>query len=122
MASTKAAYELASSVTIEKDQAEKAETFAYDLADGYGATIMGKITNGATGPTAACVVYCEVSVDNSQWVEFGGGITTTLGNNVVTPLIFRLDPSIKYARLAVGGNTDQDVTLDADGTELTALS
>jgi 3',5'-cyclic AMP phosphodiesterase CpdA len=122
MASTKAATDLASSVTVTKDQAEKAQTYAINLVDGYGANIGGKITNGATGPTVGCTVWCETSPDNSQWYERGGPIRCKLGNNIVTYFQIDLPPPIMYARLAVGGNTDQDVTLDADATEVTAIA
>lgn len=52
------------------DTTSAAET----IDTGYGAALHIKLTNGATGPTVPAQVQIEVSADNTEWYEHGGGV------------------------------------------------
>jgi len=123
MASTKSATAVRNSYTLVKDQAEFAQTSsAVDLTDGYGAVISIKVTNGGTAPTLPAKVRIQTSEDNSEWYNFGGAFVANLGNSVVTSWGSNEIPmGTQYVRTQSGGNTDQDVTLDIDVSEVTAV-
>jgi hypothetical protein len=95
---------------------------AVDLADGYGAALNIKLTNGATGPTVAAQVQIEVSNDNSSWFKHGGPLVGATGNNAVSEWGgIEIPIGVKYLRLVAGSNTGQAVTVDADISEVTAI-
>lgn len=94
---------------------------AVNLTDGYGAEIVGSITNGGTGPTTPAYVALEESSDNSQWIEVER-ITAGVANSAVQPFKFVLGPACRYARLVSSGNTGQAVTLNARIAELTEVA
>ena len=98
-------------------------TAAQTIDDGYGAALHVKLTNGGTGPTLPAQVQIEVSADNSEWYEMGGPMvgSVTLG---VTRSWGAIDIPIgvEYLRLTVSGNTGQAVVVNADISEVTALS
>ena len=96
---------------------------AVDLADGYGAALNIRLTNGATGPAIAAQVQIEVSNDNTEWFDFGGPLVGgTVNSEVVEWGGIEIPIGIKYIRLVAGSNTGQNVTVDADISEVTALS
>ncbi len=95
---------------------------AVDLTDGYGATIGIKITNGGTGPTIAAQVQVQFSQDNSEWYDLGGPIKGTTGNSEVVSWPVTIDIGMEYVRLVGGSNTGQNVTVEADISEVTAVS
>lgn len=93
---------------------------AIDLTAALGLAITAKITNGATGPTTGCAFRLEVSNDNINWKTFSEQ-TAGIDNNSVYEFIVELGPAWMYARSVFTGNTDQDVTIEAFGHELTSL-
>lgn len=96
---------------------------AVDLADGYGAVLHMKVTNGGTGPTLPAQIQIETSDDNSAWYDFGSPFVALTGNSVVTDWGgVELPAGVKHVRLVGSGNTGQAVTLDAAVTEIVAVS
>jgi len=93
-----------------------------DLTDGYGGTLLMKITNGATGPTVAAQVGVWYSGDGTNWYQRSGGYVATLGNNVVTSWVVDVPIGVAYLKLVAGSNTVQNVTIRAELTEVTAVS
>lgn len=98
------------------------------LNDGYGAGGAVKITNSATAPTAGARVQPQIKQD-AEWYNFGGAFVAGLDNFAAGPpevgvYSFPLDFPIwvKNARLVAGSNTDQDVTITADITEVSAIT
>lgn len=91
-----------------------------DLTTALGCVVMGKITNGATGPTVACDFIIEVSEDNSTWRELYRATSQT-GNNVVTEFSARLPKEIMYARSKFTGNTGQTVTVESYGQKVSSI-
>jgi hypothetical protein len=91
------------------------------LPDGYGAGIGIKITNGATGPTVAAQCQVQVSQDNSEWYDFGGPLVAGTANSEVYSWVVDIPMTYKYVRLVAGSNTIEDVTIDADICEVTAI-
>ena len=92
------------------------------LDDGYGAALYIKLTNGGTGPTIAAQVQIQVSGDNAEYYDFGpalvGGLTIAGvydWGGIVIPI------GVEYLRLVAGSNTGQNVAVDADISEVTAL-
>jgi len=94
----------------------------WTIDDGYGGELHIKITNGATGPTIAAQAQIWVSPDNSNWYKFGGALISTLGNAVVTSWSAPIPIGVKYLKVISGSNTDQNVTIRVEGSEVTAIS
>lgn len=121
MASTKTVAAIWSGVTLTAAAGDTTAT-AVVLDDGYGAALHIKLTNGATGPTIAAQVQIEVSADNSEWYAFGGPLVGNTDNNgVVEWGGIDIPIGVEYLRLVGGSNTGQDVTVDADISEVTSL-
>jgi hypothetical protein len=92
------------------------------LDDGYGAALHIKLSNGATGPTVAAEVQIQVSADNSEWYDFGPPLVGNEdGNGVESWGGIEIPMGVEYLRLVAGSNTGQDVTVDADISEVTAV-
>lgn len=82
-------------------------------------TITGKITNGATGPTASCAATIEISGDGStNWEQVAVFVTNTTAN-AVFPINQDLPKAARFARITFTGNTVQAVTVEAFGEEIT---
>lgn len=95
---------------------------AVDLADGYGAALNITLTNGATGPTVAAQVQIEVSNDNSTWSKFGGPLVGSTANSAVSSWGgIDVPIGVKYVRLVAGSNTGQNVTVEADISEVVSV-
>ena len=96
---------------------------AVDLVDGYGAALNIKIANGATGPTVPAEVSIQVSADDTTYFKFGGSLVAGTTNNG-TYEWGGIDIPIgnKYLKLVAGTNTGQDVTIDADISEVELVS
>ena len=91
-----------------------------DLTAALGCLITAEITNGGTGPTVGCDFVVEVSNDNSDFMEFA---RATAGLTAGTTYTFQVELpiSVMYARVLFGGNTGQDVTVEADGHKISAV-
>ena len=123
MASTKAVTVLSNNVTITKDQgAEAVASSDWDLSDGYGGQLYLKVTNGATGPTVAAVLQIYASPDDTTYYKFGGALGSTLGNDAVTTWSIPIPIGVEFIRVMSGSNTDQDVVVRVEGSEVTAIS
>ena len=122
MASTKSVTAIWSSQTLTAGAGDTTAT-AVTLDDGYGAVLHVKLTNGATGPTVAAQVQIQVSADNSEWYDFGPPLVGSTGNSEVSSWGgIEIPIGVEYLRLVAGSNTGQNVTVDADISEVTALS
>jgi len=122
MASTKAVSVIWDGVTLTAAAGDTTSS-AVTLDDGYGAAVHIKITNGGTGPTIAAQVQIEASADNSEFYKFGGPLIGATGNSVVSSWGgIEIPIGVEYIRLAGGSNTGQDVVVDADLSEVTAVS
>lgn len=122
MATTKAVTAIWSGTTLTASAGDTTSS-AVNLTDGYGATLNIKITNGATGPTVAAQVQIQFSEDNSEYYNHGGPLVAGTGNSEVTSWAGIVVPlSTQYVRLVAGSNTGQNVTVDSDLSETTAIS
>ncbi len=100
-----------------------ADSSVITLDDGYGASLHVKITNGATGPTIPLSLQILVSGDNSEYYDLGGPLQSEDDNNgeyswggIDIPI------GIEYLKITpLTTNTGQDVTVDADISEVTAV-
>lgn len=93
------------------------------LDDGYGASLHVKFTNGATGPTVPAQVQIQVSADNVEWYDFGPVLKGDTANNAIRSWGgIEIPLGVEYLRLIAGSNTNQNVTVDSDISEVTALS
>ena len=121
MASTKTATAIADGVTMTAGAGDVTHT-AVNLDDGYGAALHVKLTNGGTGPTVAARVQVEVSADNSEWYDLGHPLIGNTDNSGVASWGgIAIPMGVEHLRLVSGSNTSQNVTLDADISEVTAL-
>ena len=121
MATTKVVTVLDNNVTLTASAGDHTSTVA-DLADGYGATLSIKITNGATGPTVAARAQIWTSPDNSNFYKFGGALIATLGNAVITSWGgIPIPIGVKYLEVISGSNTGQNVTIRVEISEVTAV-
>ena len=98
---------------------------AANLATGYGASVLMKITNGATAPTTAASIILEVSADSINWYEMNGGsvdLQGTTTNNDVVSKHFEIPPGVKYVRSATTHGDDQDVTVRVEVGNVSAVA
>lgn len=122
MASTKAVIAIWSGQTLTAGAGDTTSSVV-TLDDGYGAALHVKLTNGATGPTVAAQVQIQVSADNSEWYNFGPVLKGVTSNNGVAQWGgIEIPMGVEYLRLVAGSNTAQNVTVDADISEVTALN
>lgn len=120
MASTKVVAALFNAETLTAGAADETSALA-TLDDGYGAALHVKITNGATGPTVAAKATVQVSPDNSEWYDFCVLQGGTANNGVYSWGGIDIPIGVEYLRILAGSNTAQDVVIDADISEVTAL-
>ena len=97
-----------------------------DLSSSYDTTVNIKITNGSTGPTDPAQVQVMVvnyfDGDNpasprTEYAVFEAGTDS----NEEYDWVVHLPAPIQAFKLVAGSNTGQDVTIDADYCEVTAL-
>ena len=91
-----------------------------NLTAAYEASMVGRVTNGATGPTVPCDFIVQVSNDDSDYYEFAR-FTAGIANNGVYEFPVTLPPAVMYARSNFTGNTVQNVTIECDGHKITAI-
>lgn len=124
MASTKATtelYTITPPITLIADAVDTQSVTA-TINVGYGGALNIKITNGATGPTVAAQVQIEVSNNGTNFYNFGGPLVAQLGNTVVTSWGgIDIPIGTTHLRLQAGSNTDEDVVVAADISEVTKI-
>lgn len=122
MAATKSRTSLASGVTLTAG-AGNTTSSAVDLSAGYGAQVDIKLTNGATGPTVAAQVQIQVANDSggTLYTNFGGPLVGSTTNSAVTQWSVQIPIGVASLQLVSGSNTAQNVTLDADISNVTAI-
>jgi hypothetical protein len=121
MATTKAVTVIYNNVTLTASNADTVSS-SIDLADGYGASLFVKITNGATGPTVPAQFIIETSADNSNFYQLGGAlVANTTNNGVYSWGALEIPMGVKYLRLTAGSNTGQNVTIRAEVCETSAV-
>lgn len=95
---------------------------AVDISTGYGAVLNIKLTNGATGPTLPAQVQIQVSNDNTTFWNYGGPLQGGVANSGVSSWGgIELPIGTKYVQLVAGSNTGQNVTVDADISNVAAV-
>lgn len=98
-----------------------------DLRTSQGGILTGKITNGATGPSAQCEMRVLIAHNDgatpaagaagADWKtvqRFGGGTTA----NAVSEFVYQVDPGIQHIEVEFTGNVGQSVTVEAFMTEI----
>jgi hypothetical protein len=85
---------------------------AVNLTTAYSATILARVTNGGTAPTAPCAATVNISSDGSTWRQYAQQ-TAGLVASSVYPMAFDLPMSVMYAQVVFSGNTGQAVTVEA---------
>ena len=122
MASTKATTAIWSSQTLTAGAGDTTSA-VLNLTDGYGGTLNIKLTNGATGPTLPAQVLIQCSEDNfTEAYDVGDALVGLTGNSAVISWgMIVIPPGTQYLRLVAGSNTDQNVTVDADFSEVTGV-
>lgn len=96
---------------------------AFDL--NYGASGVGMVTNGGTGPTIGCDFVLEVSNDSgTTWFEWSRQTAGTTASAVYKfPFALGIGAGADFDkyRTKFTGNTGQAVTVQADAKTTTAL-
>ncbi|GAC1332151.1 MAG: hypothetical protein NVSMB20_03260 [Bradyrhizobium sp.] len=118
MAATHASGTLQASISLAAGGTQTSGTL--DNSTGYGAIITARVTNGATGPTAGCVVTLNVSPDGTTWYQWAQQ-TAGVAASGVYPLAFRVEPETLKAQIVFNGTSGQAVTVDAQYQQLTGL-
>ena len=94
-----------------------------DLTSAFGAMLVGRVTNGATGPTAVLRLLVGLSNDsveaNFRWREM---LLAGDGNLAGTELVFGLGSAVMYANVFAYGNTGQAVDVLVAAHEFTATA
>jgi hypothetical protein len=125
MAATKARPSIWSSQTLTAGAGDTSGSWI-DLSAGYGALVDFKLTNGATGPTVAAQVQVQVASNYNAGsptlvTNFGGALVGGTANNGVYQFSVEIPIGAAAMRLVAGSNTGQNVTADADVSQVTAL-
>lgn len=123
MAATKTRTSLYSAQTLTASAGDTTSA-TQNVSTGYGVQVDIKLTNGATGPTVAAQVQIEVAADaaGTLFTKFGGPLVGNTTNSGVSSWSVELPIGVAAFRLVSGSNTGQDVTLDADYANVTAIS
>lgn len=122
MASTKTRTSIWSSQTLTAGAGNTTAT-AVDISTGYGAQVNIKLTNGATGPTVAAQVQIQVTNNTAGtlYTNFGGALIGVTTNSGVAQWSVDLPIGVAQFQLVAGSNTGQNVTVDADVSNVTAI-
>lgn len=122
MAITKARTSIWSATTLTAGAANTTSS-AVDLSAGYGAQVNIQLTNGGTGPTVAAQVQIQVANDTggTLFVNYGGPLVGSTTLSVVTSWSVDLPIGVNRLRLVAGSNTGQNVTVDADISNVTGI-
>jgi len=84
------------------------------LDTNFAATVYGRITNGATGPTIPMRVALEVTPDGgTTWIDTGLGFSGGGANSGVFQFSFDVPFPIGTWRVNAGSHTGQAVTVAA---------
>ena len=96
---------------------------AVDLSAGYGAQVDIQLTNGGTGPTIAAQVQIQVANDTggTLWTNYGGPLVGSVTASAVTSWSIQLPIGVARVRLVASSNTVQNVTVDADISNVTGI-
>lgn len=94
-----------------------------DLRTSWGGRLHAKITNGATGPTAPCVLNILSAVtdgatptaaaEGADWKLLKGGVTPGTGNGAALPIPYPIDKDVQHLEIEFTGHTGQAVTVEA---------
>ena len=102
---------------------------AIDLRGKMGGLLSVKVTNGATGPTAPCVVTVSHAVNDGSTPATGAvgadwkrmyTFAGTTGNSEVSDWPIDIPP-VQHLQVEFSGNTAQAVTVEAVFTEYTSV-
>lgn len=126
MAATKVRTSIWASQTLTASAGNTTSSWV-DLSGGYGAQLDFKLTNGTTGPSVPAQVQVQVG---NNWnagspslvTDFGGPCVGDInGSNFYRAFSVEIPPGVAAVRLIAGSNTGQNVTVDADVSNITAL-
>ena len=122
MASTKSRTSIWSAQTLTAGAGDTTSSWV-DINTGYGAQVNIVITNGATGPTVAAQCQIQVANDTSHTLitNYGGALKAGVTNSGVYYWSIDLPIGVCSVRLVAGSNTAQNVTIDADVSNVTAI-
>jgi len=91
---------------------------SFDLTAADGCIVIGKVTNGGTGPTLGCRFRVQISNDNSNWSDYSSETAPTTNSAATFMQAVYLGPEVMYARTVFDSNTGQTVTCQADGSKV----
>lgn len=92
-----------------------------NVNDKYGGIVTMKITNGGTGPTAACVGRVMVSHEDTLPTAGAAGadwktvwsFSGSTGNSATIEQAYTFGPEVRHIQIEFTGNTAQAVTVEA---------
>lgn len=121
MAATKARTSIWAAQTLTAG-AGNTTSAAQDLSTTYGSQVDIQLTNGASGPTVPAQVQIQVANDvaGTLFVNFGGPLVAGVANSGVSSWSIDIPIGVARLRLVAGSNTVQNVTVDADISNVTA--
>lgn len=85
-------------------------------------TLIGKVTNGSTGPTVGATLLVETSGDGSTNWEQVASLNFPITASTSFPFAIDLPKGTRFCRATVSGNTGQAVTVDLFGDEFTSYT
>lgn len=91
-----------------------------DVSGSFGGTVLGKITNGSTGPTEPCTVVIEESTDGGTTLFEVFKMTAGVLADEPYPFKYDYDHHCKGLKVTFDGNTAQAVQVVALGSRTTA--
>lgn len=123
MASTQSASAIWSGETFTAGSAH-ADSAVQTINTGYGAAGLLKITNGATPPTVPLGLQLQSSMDNSEFYDYGGPMIAGVdaSESYSFPFHFKIGDAQYWKVINYQTNTVQNVTVDLDGNNVTAVA
>lgn len=122
MAITKVRTSIWSSTTLTAGAGDTTSS-TIDLSAGYGAVVDISLVNGGTGPTIAAQVQVQVAADaaGTLWVNYGGPLVGSVTLSVTSSWSVEIPIGVEALRLVAGSNTGQNVTVNADVSNVTGI-
>jgi hypothetical protein len=94
-----------------------------DVSANYGGVVFARISNGGTGPTAACAVRLERADDSSG--TNARAATPTISHSTTASAVgdfqLSINPALRFIRVVFTGNTGQAVTVEARADQISGV-
>lgn len=121
MAATKTTNVVRNDVTMTADAGDQ-NSSSVNVSSGFGVVAYMKLTNGGTAPTVAAKIQVQLSPDDTNWYDFGGPLIGNLTISGIEGFVLDVPVAANYIRFVTGSNTDENVTMRIELTNVAAVT